>query len=313
MVDDDSKNKKPENINPVPSSASNEEDELAKYRPSAEKYEAELKSIKESLKPKTYEDLLPPDPNQIEASPPVKKQAPNPGASIKANPKAEPATKEPDPPSARESLRSRLPASSKVTPDSSPVDQPAISEEPSELKNIEEAELSHTRYTDDFEAELSDIKHRTPITKEAATGAELEDNLEKSADDDKARRRKKSDDDTYLFCGLCHLCNLLIITIGWTPFLIYLTKSESKMVKKHAIQSIIYGAAMLIIIAGFGGLATALIQVCIGCLMYPVVFLAGGFLWIYGAMVTYKVFNGEDVDIPVVGSMTKSLINFFER
>lgn len=85
----------------------------------------------------------------------------------------------------------------------------------------------------------------------------------------------------------------LCYVIGWVSGLVFLlAEKDNKNVRFHAMQSLMFFAAMTVI---------SFIPV-IGWLLSPLVMILAFIVWL---MSIYKVYNGEEWVLPVVGKMAE--------
>ncbi len=85
----------------------------------------------------------------------------------------------------------------------------------------------------------------------------------------------------------------LCYVIGWVSGLVFLlAEKDNKTVRFHAMQSLMFFAAMTVI---------SLVPV-IGWLLWPLVMILSFVVWL---MSIYKVYNGEEWVLPVVGKIAK--------
>ena len=122
------------------------------------------------------------------------------------------------------------------------------------------------------------------------------------------------DEETRFFCGVCHLCNPLIITIGWVPFLLYLTKADDYKVQFHAIQSFLFGISAVLLFLILKAIALTLASFCV-CLiiLVPGILLLAFAFWVYAINTTVLVFRGKDFQIPYVCDIADWLYEFIHR
>lgn len=85
----------------------------------------------------------------------------------------------------------------------------------------------------------------------------------------------------------------LSYVLGWISGLVFLlAEKDNKTVRFHAMQSLLF----------FGGLTVISLVPVIGWLLWPLVMILGFVVWL---MSIYKVYNGEEWELPVVGKMAK--------
>ncbi|MFH0942962.1 MAG: DUF4870 domain-containing protein [Candidatus Beckwithbacteria bacterium] len=88
-------------------------------------------------------------------------------------------------------------------------------------------------------------------------------------------------------------CSLTYV-LGWITGLVFLlAEKENAKVRFHAMQSLMFFAAMTII---------SFVPV-VGWLLSPVVMILAFIVWL---MAIYKAYNGEDFELPIVGKLAKS-------
>lgn len=103
----------------------------------------------------------------------------------------------------------------------------------------------------------------------------------------------------------------LIAAVAWIisflGIIFYFMKKDDSFVKFHAIQSAIFGVAMMVIIIGISiisGIATfvfAPIGAVLGCLSF-----IAALLWLVVDLAgAYKAYNGERYKFPVIGDMAE--------
>jgi uncharacterized membrane protein len=85
----------------------------------------------------------------------------------------------------------------------------------------------------------------------------------------------------------------LCYVLGWVTGLVFLlAEKENKYVRFHAMQSVLFFAALTVI---------TLVPV-IGWLLSPFIMIAGFVAWLVSI---YKAYNGEEFELPVVGKMAR--------
>lgn len=128
----------------------------------------------------------------------------------------------------------------------------------------------------------------------------------------KVRLVKTLNEDESMFCGLCHLCNVLVVTAIWVPFFLYLTRSENEKVAFHSIQSILYGAAIILIMVIYGALSSLISGTC-GCMVLltvPFLFLLCLTFWICAIYFSIETFRGFDYKIPYFSVAAEKVVEF---
>ncbi|MEW5818638.1 MAG: DUF4870 domain-containing protein [Cyanobacteriota bacterium] len=287
-------------------SSSIEEEGIDKYKPDPEKFIREQQALRESLKPKDYSELLHKDPAITEEVLEEKKQTDNslsihsedyeklkaPSVSIENQQKTD-------------SLRSKLKdkqieLSENNSPYQETVSYDELLDDEDDFDNVDNDELKHK--------EKTEIKHPEPVKRQIPPEELTSDKIEYG------KKFELKDEDTKMFCGLCHLCNVLVVTAAWVPFLIYLTKSDNDKIKFHAVQSSIYGLAAIIISILATTISTILINfLCLGCLLLPLATGLSLAFWGYAVFISMQTFGGKDYRIPVVGDVSYTLIKFLSE
>lgn len=85
----------------------------------------------------------------------------------------------------------------------------------------------------------------------------------------------------------------LTYVLGWVSGLVFLlAEKDNKKVRFHAMQSLMFFAAMTVI---------SFVPV-IGWLLSPFVMIVAFIVWL---MAIYKAYNGEEFELPVVGKLAK--------
>jgi uncharacterized membrane protein len=88
---------------------------------------------------------------------------------------------------------------------------------------------------------------------------------------------------------------LSYVAVIITGIIFYLIEKENKFVRFHAMQSILFSIAMIVI--------TGLLAITIvGVFLIPIVSLAGFIVWI---MLMLKAFQGEMFKLPLVGDIAE--------
>lgn len=89
-----------------------------------------------------------------------------------------------------------------------------------------------------------------------------------------------------------------------TPFsglAVYLFEKENKFVRFHAMQSILFGVAVIVA----SGLAGALVVILIGLLLAPLISIAAILLWV---LLMWKAYNNEEWELPILGKIARDQI-----
>lgn len=100
--------------------------------------------------------------------------------------------------------------------------------------------------------------------------------------------------DDRLWAALAYLFSPLV------PFIILLLedKKERPFIKEHNVQALIYGLALYFLWSMIGVLTLGLIGIC----LIPVGLAAS----LYELYMTYKAFQGESIEIPVITKFVKN-------
>lgn len=110
-------------------------------------------------------------------------------------------------------------------------------------------------------------------------------------------------DDSKLLAAVSYILGILAI-------ILWAVKKEDKFIRFHAMQATLYSVSVIIILIAFNiltfvlGIVTGGLGSFIGCLAIP---LGLGAL-AFDLYVAYKAYNGEEYEIPVIGSFARSYI-----
>lgn len=89
------------------------------------------------------------------------------------------------------------------------------------------------------------------------------------------------------------VASALCYVLGWVSGLVFLlAEKDNKTVRFHAMQSLMFFAAMTVI---------SFVPV-IGWLLSPLVMIVAFIVWL---MAIYKAYNGEQFELPIVGKLAK--------
>lgn len=107
---------------------------------------------------------------------------------------------------------------------------------------------------------------------------------------------KKAEAKAVAFNLPVNTASALTYVLGWvTGLLFLLVEKENKTVRFHAMQSLLFFAAMTVI--SFVPL--------IGWLLSPFVLIVSFIVWL---LCVYKAYNGEEFELPVVGKIAREKI-----
>lgn len=107
-------------------------------------------------------------------------------------------------------------------------------------------------------------------------------------------------------CALCYLLGLITGIL----FLVLAPYNQSPRVKFHAWQSILTHLAVIILfwVAGLSGIVLAFAGLgALLALLWPVLGIATFLGWL---LLMYKAYNGENLELPVVGGFARKQSGF---
>jgi uncharacterized membrane protein len=107
--------------------------------------------------------------------------------------------------------------------------------------------------------------------------------------------------------------------IGLLAIIIFVMEKENRFARFHALQSILYHVAWVVIFIGVGivlaiviavlGLISSALATILGGLL-SLVFLLAGLVWFVGTLfLAYKAYGGASMKLPIVGGMTDKILN----
>jgi uncharacterized protein len=117
-----------------------------------------------------------------------------------------------------------------------------------------------------------------------------------------------SPQDERMWSMLAHLTIFINLLTGFfgplAALVIWLVyKDRSRMVGFHALQSLWYQIAWLVILTAGWVLTALLLIVIVGFLLIPVMILLSFVPFIHSAYAAYKVYQGEDYRYPIIADM----------
>jgi uncharacterized membrane protein len=105
----------------------------------------------------------------------------------------------------------------------------------------------------------------------------------------KTKTAKKPEKDAlYIFTYLLTIVSGLIVFVT--------VAQKSTRAKFHAIQAILLGVVMIIV--GIVG----------GIIFAPAAGLLNFLIWLYGIYIGYRAYEGEDIEVPVLGDFAKQYL-----
>ena len=85
----------------------------------------------------------------------------------------------------------------------------------------------------------------------------------------------------------------LCYVLGWISGLVFLlVEKKDKTIRFHAMQAVLF----------FGGLTVLSFIPVIGWILSPFIMIVGFIVWL---MAIYKAYNGETLELPIVGKIAK--------
>ena len=85
----------------------------------------------------------------------------------------------------------------------------------------------------------------------------------------------------------------LCYVLGWISGLVFLLiEKKDKNIRFHAMQAVLF----------FGGLTVLSFIPVIGWILSPFIMIVGFIVWL---MAMYKAYNGETLELPIVGKIAK--------
>ena len=282
------------------------------FMPTPEKFQAEQDALKKVHDPKDFSEVRPR--NDYEDLDDIQEQKPEKIEQVKQVEKFKPPVKKPvEPEKVEQKLEDNIvePEQQKQTP-----------VVPDKINN----EIHKAEFISSDEIDFEEPKKEPPKETTEQTPAVINNEpvikgsyTPKPKPQSKPKKQKKKvkfvktlNDDESLFCGLCHLCNVLVVTAIWVPFFLYLTKSDNEKVAFHSIQSILFGAAVIVVLILLGALSSLISGTC-GCMVLltvPFMLLLYLAFWICAIYFSVETFRGFDYKIPYISIAAEKVIEF---
>ncbi len=125
-----------------------------------------------------------------------------------------------------------------------------------------------------------------------------------------AGHRAMSAQDERTWSTLVHLSILLNLLTGFlgpvAALVLYLVyRDRSPRVAFHALQSMWYQVAWLVILAAGWILTTLLMVVLVGFLLIPVMIVVSALPFLHAGYAAYKVYQGDDYRYPVAADLAE--------
>ena len=115
--------------------------------------------------------------------------------------------------------------------------------------------------------------------------------------------------DSNLMAAACYVTQIIIPIV--VPLILFFIKKDDKLVRFHALQSMLFTVVMLVVffVLTILGTILAIVTLGIGAILmvlgFPVLGLA---VLVYMLYVTYKAYKGEYYKIPMIGNFAEKHI-----
>ena len=115
--------------------------------------------------------------------------------------------------------------------------------------------------------------------------------------------------DSNLMAAACYVTQIIIPIV--VPLILFFIKKDDRLVRFHALQSMLFTAVMFVIVFVLSILGTIIGIVTLGigfilmALGFPLIGLA---VLVYMLYVTYKAYKGEYYKIPMIGNFAEKHI-----
>ena len=120
---------------------------------------------------------------------------------------------------------------------------------------------------------------------------------------------KATSGDSNLMAAACYISQIIIPIV--VPLILFFMKKDDKLVRFHALQSMLFTVVMLVvflvlfILGTIIGIVTLGIGFILMALGFPLIGLA---VFVYMLYVTYKAYKGEYYKIPMIGNFAEKHI-----
>jgi len=107
--------------------------------------------------------------------------------------------------------------------------------------------------------------------------------------------------------------------VGILAIVIFIMEKENRFARFHAVQSILYHVAAIVIFIGLGivlliltgvlAMISPTLAYIVGLLLW-LLFLGGGLVYLAGLLfLAFKAYGGASMSLPVIGGMTEKILN----